>query len=52
MKEQVGTFNQEKTLVGSFSVIVNTDGLFAALMWMLVLATTCVGWASQEQPGG
>ena len=27
----VGAFNQEKTLVGAFSVILKTDGLFAAL---------------------
>ena len=31
MKELVGTFNQEKVLVGAFSVIVKTDGSFAAL---------------------
>ena len=28
----VGTFNQEKALVGAFSVIVKTDGSFAALV--------------------
>ena len=27
----VGAFNQEKTLVGAFSMIVKTDGSFAAL---------------------
>ena len=27
----VGAFNQEKTIVGAFSVIVKTDGSFAAL---------------------
>ena len=32
MKELVGTFNQEKVLVGAFSVIVKTDGSFAALL--------------------
>ena len=32
MKELVGTFNQEKVLVGNFSVIVKTDGSFAALL--------------------
>ena len=28
----VGAFNQEKALVGAFSVIVKTDGSFAALV--------------------
>ena len=32
MKALVSTFNQEKALVGSFSVIVKTDGSFAALV--------------------
>ena len=31
MKVPVGTFNQEKALLGAFSVIVETDELFAAL---------------------
>ena len=31
MKALVGTFNQEKALVGTFLVIVKTDGSFAAL---------------------
>ena len=31
MKVPVGTFNQEKALVGVFSVIVKTDVSFAAL---------------------
>ena len=31
VKAQKGAFNQEKTLVGAFSVILKTDGLFAAL---------------------
>ena len=31
MKVLVGTFNQEKALVGAFSVIVKTDGSFAAV---------------------
>ena len=35
MKALVGTFNQEKALVGAFSVIVKTDGSFAALLPML-----------------
>ena len=32
MKVLVGTFNQEKALLGAFSVIVKTDGSFAALI--------------------
>ena len=32
VKALVGTFNQKKALVGAFSVIVNTDGSFAALV--------------------
>ena len=32
MEAVVGTFNQEKALVGAFSVIVKTDGSFAALL--------------------
>ena len=32
MKVLVGAFNQEKVLVGAFSVIVKTDGSFAALL--------------------
>ena len=32
MKALVGNFNQEKALVGAFSVIVKTDGSFAALV--------------------
>ena len=31
MKALVGAFNQEKTLIGAFSVIVKTDGSSAAL---------------------
>ena len=31
MKALVGAFNQEKALVGALSVIVKTDGSFAAL---------------------
>ena len=31
----VGAVNQEKALVGAFSMIVKTDGSFAALMLML-----------------
>ena len=32
VKAQVGTFNQEKAIVGVFSVIVKTNGSFAALV--------------------
>ena len=32
VKVLVGTFNQKKALVGAFSVIVKTDGSFAALI--------------------
>ena len=32
MKELVGAFNQENALVGALSVIVRTDGSFAALI--------------------
>ena len=31
VKALVGAFNQEKALVGAFTVIVKTDGSFAAL---------------------
>ena len=31
MKPLVGAFNQENALVGAFSVIVKTDGLFKQL---------------------
>ena len=36
MKALVGAFNQEKTLIGAFSVIVKTDGSSAALVQMSV----------------
>ena len=32
MKAVVAAFNQEKALVGAFSVIVKTDGSFTALV--------------------
>ena len=32
MKALVSTFNQEKALAGAFSVIVKTDGAFAAVI--------------------
>ena len=36
----VGDFNQEKALVGAFSVIVKTDGAFATLPLVLVSVFT------------
>ena len=36
MKALVGAFNQEKALIGAFSVIVKTDGSIAALVTILV----------------
>ena len=44
VKALVGAFNQEDTLVGSFSVIVKIDGSFAALL--LIQSNTgghCIG---------
>ena len=35
MKVLVGTFNHEEAIVGAFSVIVKTDGSFAALRTIL-----------------
>ena len=37
MKALVGAFNQEEALIGAFSVIVKTDGSFAALRGTLQL---------------
>ena len=37
VKALVGTFNQVKALVGALSVIVTTDGLFAALIVSVLL---------------
>ena len=42
MKALVGTFNQEKVLVGAFSVIVKTDGSFAALVVTVQVHTGAV----------
>ena len=40
VKAQVGAFNQEKALVvGAFSLIVKTDGSFAALIITLACVT-------------
>ena len=36
VKAFVGALNQEMALVGAFSVIVKTDGSFAALLMMLI----------------
>ena len=38
MKALVGSFNEERALVGAFSVIVKTDRSFAALVWAGVVA--------------
>ena len=35
VKAIVAAFNQEKVLVGAFSVIVKPDGSFALLVWMV-----------------
>ena len=37
MKAVVATFNQEKAQVGAFSILVKSDGLFAALVSIMVL---------------
>ena len=48
MKAVEGTFNQEKALVGAFTVFVETDGSFAALVpshesaWALKHFLKCV----------
>ena len=41
MKAVVATFNQEKTLVGAFSVIVKTDCEFDGLVHSTTAATYC-----------
>ena len=43
MKALVGSFNQEKALVGVISVIVKTDGLFSALLWTVSATNYCPG---------
>ena len=43
MKAVVSAFNQEKAIVGAFSVIVKTDGSYAAL----VLGGRGAEWWSQ-----
>ena len=51
MKALVGAFNQEKALVGAFSVIVETycetDGSSAALVW-----TRLAVWRELDGGGG
>ena len=39
VKALEGTFNQEKALVVAFSMIVKTDGLFAALVSTFIFTT-------------
>ena len=43
----IAAFNQEKSLVGAFSVIVKTDGSFAALVYTCILCL--LPRAEQEQ---
>ena len=43
MKALVGAFHLEKAFVGAFSVIVKTDGRFAALILTLGIHITQVG---------
>ena len=38
VKALVAAFNQEKALVGTFCVIVTTDGLFAALVLLAAIS--------------
>ena len=63
MKALVEAFNQEKALVGAFSVIVKTDGSFAALtaalqqrtvgVWrLLIMCVVSVGTPSVPRQGG
>ena len=47
LKALVGASNQEKTLIGAFSVIVKTDGSFAALVYTCILCL--LPRAEQEQ---
>ena len=42
VKALVGSFNQEKALVGAFSVIVKTDGLFYSTR------TVWTGWTADS----
>ena len=47
VKALEGTFNQEKAIVGAFSMIIkpiDADGSFAALIWTLVVHAACDGW--------
>ena len=51
MKALVGAFNQEKALVGAFSVIVKTDGALHSTsleIHPVFTAVQCCGW---DQPG-
>lgn len=50
MKVIVGALNQEKTLEGRFSVIVKTDGSFAALVNGLSIFI-CIHLRSDKRPG-
>ena len=47
----IGAFNQEKALLGAFSVIVKTDGSFAALIITdLVRVEVCQGFVGGLVP--
>ena len=50
MKLIVGNFNQEKALEGGFSVMVKTDGSFAALVGGLSIFI-CIHLRSDKRPG-
>ena len=50
MKLIVGNFNQEKALEGGFSVMVKTDGSFAALVGSLSIFI-CIHLRSDKRPG-
>ena len=53
MKVLIGAFNQERALVAAFSVIVKTDGSFAALVHTAAVRPPLVGLQSPDsrQPG-
>ena len=51
VKALVGAFNQEKVLVGAFSVLLKTDGSFAALILTLRPSDECYGIKSEAGAG-
>ena len=50
MKAVVGAFNQEKSLVGAFSVIVKTDGSSSALVVRGSIDMVRVRWNIKNGP--